>query len=108
MFLKYWHPEQLNIAMDQRVKRVVVVQRVIRGFMGRRKVSRLKQILLARKQAQAKSFLMSIAEKGQLMYSSMKELSTQDNRQHKLQVSSSPVALWTTVYLYFICYGNQK
>ena len=87
VFLKYWHPEQLNIAMNVNVQKVVIVQRLVRGFIDRKKASRLKQILLARKQAQAKSFLMAIGEKSQLMFGEQRDLNNQDLKQHKLDVS---------------------
>lgn len=72
--------------MSRKTKMAVKIQKVVRGFLGRRRASRLRQILEARKQAQAKSFLMSIAEKGLRMFTDLKELQSHDRTQYKQQV----------------------
>jgi len=86
VFLRYWHPEQLKLVMERRVRQVVLVQSLVRRFIGCRKVQQLRQILEARKQAQAKSFLMMVAERSQQMHADLKELHNLDVTKHKQSV----------------------
>ncbi|KAF6027962.1 C27A7.1 [Bugula neritina] len=88
VFLRYWHPEQLKLVMERRVRQVVLVQSLVRRFIGCRKVQQLRQILEARKQAQAKSFLMMVAERSQQMHADLKELHNLDVTKHKQSLNN--------------------
>jgi hypothetical protein len=49
VFLKMWHPEILNQQLDKIVKRVVICQKIVRGFLCRRRLLHL--LTLAQKQS---------------------------------------------------------
>lgn len=45
MFLKIWHQEILNQQLDKIVKQVVVCQKLVRGFLSRRRLVHLLELV---------------------------------------------------------------
>ena len=85
--MRYWHPEQLVLALNQKIKQIITVQKLIRGMLGRKQAERVRQVVIAKKEALAKSFLMSIAEKSAKVTQDLRYLNQHDKDIHKKKVN---------------------
>lgn len=56
-----WHPEMLNQQLDKLVKQVVICQKVVRGFLCRRRLLRL--LVLVQEQANEKLLFINQIQK---------------------------------------------
>ena len=87
VFLKYWHPEQLSLALNQKIKQIITVQKLIRGMLGRKQAERVRQVVIAKKEALSKSFLMSIEDKRAKVTQDLRYLNHHDKDIYKKKVS---------------------
>ena len=70
-----WHPEILNQQLDKLVKRVIICQKIIRGFICRRRLIHL--LALVQQQANEKiAFINQISKQGSLALEKMNYLKT--------------------------------
>ena len=70
-----WHPEILNQQLDKLVKRVIICQKTIRGFICRRRLIHL--LALVQQQANEKiAFINQISKQGSLALEKMNYLKT--------------------------------
>ncbi len=70
-----WHPEILNQQLDKLVKRVIICQKIIRGFICRRRLIHL--LALVQQQANEKiAFINQINKQGSLALEKMNYLKT--------------------------------
>ena len=67
MFLKYWHVEQLNEALDRQHRRVVDCQRIVRGHIARRQVRWVLKVAQQRA-GDLKVFCNQLAQHGDQTY----------------------------------------
>ena len=44
VFLKYWHPDRLNVILDRMLRHVLLAQRQVRVFLARRRVRHIRRI----------------------------------------------------------------
>jgi hypothetical protein len=70
-----WHPEILNQQLDKLVKRVIICQKIIRGFICRRRLLHL--LALVQQQTNEKiAFINQISKQGSLALEKMNYLKT--------------------------------
>ena len=75
------------LALNQKIKQIITVQKLIRGMLGRKQAERVRQVVIAKKEALAKSFLMSIAEKSAKVTQDLRYLNHHDKDIHKKKVN---------------------
>ena len=75
------------MALNQKIKQIIIVQKLIRGMLGRKQAERVRQVVIAKKEALSKSFLMSIAEKSAKVTQDLRYLNHHDKDIYKKKVS---------------------
>lgn len=99
VFLKYWHLEHLNAALKIEQEKVVVVQKIVRGFMAKVRVSHMREILETRNRIIISSFFKSISDACDTAAENLALLHAEDMRTRvSFRTVGGPMALNSTWY----------
>lgn len=80
VFLKYWHAEKLAEQLQKAQEAVITIQKVVRGFLARRKYKRLREDAMMNSRKTA-TFLQLSGTFGNKLYHKQEELMQQDNKE---------------------------